>query len=178
MRRDERPWRFGPLPRMLGVMWIDQRGSEILSRPECLRLLALEAKVGGIGRLAVSRQGAPIVQPVNFVYRGGELFVLLGEGLLWDTAPGQLVALEVDKVDGEAGVAWSVLVRGLARAVGSAGPGMSGGESPRPLAPVPGNHLVSLRVDVVTGRRFPLVADRDRPTAGGWEEIHGSAVTS
>lgn len=137
-------------------MWIDQRGSEILGRPECLRLLALEAEAGGVGRLAVSREGAPLVRPVNFAYHGGELLVLLGDGYLGEVVPDQLVAFEIDRVDTTAGLAWSVLVRGYARRLHPEAD-FGAGAWPRPLAPIPGDRLVAIRTDVVSGRRFPLV---------------------
>ena len=47
-------------------MWIDAKGSTVLPAPECLRLLALSAKAGGIGRLGVATDHAPVVIPVNF----------------------------------------------------------------------------------------------------------------
>lgn len=148
-------------------MWVDQRGSEILPRPECLRLLALESRAEGIGRLAVSRSEAPIVHPVNFAYYRGELFVLLGDGFMLEVAPGQLVALEVDGIDHQATRAWSVVVRGLARLVDRRTLDLPADRAPAPLAPVPGEHLLAIRPDVVTGRRFPL---RRAPQAGGAEE--------
>jgi hypothetical protein len=140
---------------MLRMMWVDQRGSEILQRPECLRLLALESRADGLGRLALSRAGAPIVQPVNFAYHHGDILIRLGEGLMADTVPGSVVAFEVDGVDREEGVAWSVLVRGLACRVEDTGALPADG-SPRPMAPIPGSEVVALRPEVVTGRRFAL----------------------
>ncbi len=136
-------------------MWIDQRGSEILSRPECLRLLALEARTGGVGRLALSRPGAPIVQPVNFGYHRGDLLVRLGAGFMVQAVPGRLVALEVDSVDDTAGVAWSVLVRGLARLRRGDEADLPADVGPQPMAPIPGEQLVVVRPDVVTAAASP-----------------------
>jgi len=141
-------------------MWIDQRGSEIIPRPECLRLLALEARASAVGRLALSRAGAPIVQPVNFAYHRGDVLVRLGDGFLVESVPGSLVAFEVDGVDTEAGSAWSVLVRGLARRLDPSEIVRLGALGPQPLAPQPGHELIAVRPDVVTGRRFRLVAER------------------
>lgn len=143
---------------MLEAMWLDQRGSEILPRPECLRLLAMEASGGGVGRLALSRPGAPVVQPVNFVFRDGLLLVQLGDGFMLDHATGSLVALEVDALDPAAGSAWSVLVRGFARLLEEHEVDALGDDGPHPMAPVPGHRLVAVRPDVVTGRRFPWTA--------------------
>ena len=139
-------------------MWIDQRGSEILSEPECLRLLALATKKGSVGHVAHSGSpgGPPIIQPVNFAYHDHEVIVCLGEGHMAEALPGSLVAFEVDSVEAESSVAWSVLVRGLATA-------HEGDESevleqfrPTLLVPRPGNRLFTIRADVLTGRRFKL----------------------
>jgi hypothetical protein len=65
------------------------------------------------------------------------------------------VAFEVDHVDPEGGTAWSVLVRGLATLV----------ESPsreelqaaaHPLVPEPGDMLLIVRPDIVSGRQFQI----------------------
>jgi len=136
-------------------MWIDQRGSEVLGAPECHRLLALAAKEVGYGRLAVSREGAPVVVPVNFAWHEHQVLVRLADGFLSSVVPGRLVAFEVDVVDQRAEEAWSVLARGLALEVDPTdGPTTAAG--PRPLVPQPGDRLLAIRPDVVTGRRFPI----------------------
>jgi hypothetical protein len=150
-------------------MWVDRRGSEIIPLGECLRLLAVAAKQGEVGRLAVSRDQAPLVQPVNFSYRDRKIFVRLGTGAMGSTATGNLVAFEVDHLDRHMGQAWSVLVRGLAMAVEH---GERLGDShlaPTPLVPSPGDLILAIRLDVVTGRRFrlhthPAEAPTVRPT--------------
>ena len=95
-------------------MWIDQRGSEILPWPECLRLLALAAKEDQFGRLAVNGGESPLVVPLNFTFHDRTLLVRIGPGRMRDLIPGSLVAFEVDRVEPDLGMAWSVLVRGLA----------------------------------------------------------------
>ena len=138
-------------------VWIDQRGSEVIPLPECHRLLATAAKKGAIGRLAVSLDQAPLVRPLNFAYDDHSVVVLLGSGLALEAATDALVTFEVDDVDHDAGVAWSVLVRGLATTVpAGAAPSSFARSLPAPLVPEPGEMLVSIRTDVVTGRRFPL----------------------
>ena len=136
-------------------MWIDQRGSEVLARAECLRLVAVAAAAGAVGRVAVSGEGAPLVQPVSFAYANGQVVVRVGDGLLWRRATGRLVAFEVDGTGGSAcgPLAWSVVVRGLAwrldeDALGTPSAG------PVPLVPAPGDRFLAIRADVVTGRRF------------------------
>ncbi len=138
-------------------MWIDQRGSEILARPECLRLLAVAAKDDHIGRLAVNDSQAPLVVPLNFTIHDRGVVVRTGPGWLSETVPGSLVSFEVDRVDTERAEAWSVLVRGLASALDPGDPTPRAGAMPMPLVPNPGEIMICIRPDVVTGRRFILV---------------------
>jgi hypothetical protein len=141
-------------------VWIDQRGSEILTPAECARLLALSAKRGVVGRLAVSTEAAPVVQPVNFTYHDETVFVKLGEGFMVEAASGALVAFEVDLIDSETAQGWSVLVRGLASELSTNDSAQLDGKLPSPLVPVPGVRVLALRADIVTGRRF-AVEDRE-----------------
>lgn len=142
-----------------GRMWIDGRGSAVLPRSECLRLLAVAAKAGDVGRLGFSPgespEQPPVVVPLNFRVHDEEVFLRIGEGLLSRRAAGHLVAFEVDRVDRAAGEAWSVLVRGLARLLTS--PEAAHLEvTSRPLVPEPGDMVMVLRPDVITGRQFAL----------------------
>jgi hypothetical protein len=150
-------------------MWVDQRGSEVLSRNESLRLLALAAKQGQVGRLAASTSGAPLVQPVNFAYDNGCVLVRVGERFMAGKVPGHVVAFEVDGTGPGSGsgydIAWSVLVRGLATSPSGSMDSAAGfAPSPMPLVPHPGSRLVAIRPDVVTGRRFTL-RQSDLPSA-------------
>ena len=140
-------------------MWVDRRGSEILPRPECLRLLAVAAKVDGIGRLGLMPDEAPgqapIVVPVNFRFHEGELFLRLGAGFIAGAADRHHVAFEVDRVDRSSGEAWSVLVRGFARLVRSPDERQLEATA-RPFVPDPGDMVMVLRPSLVSGRRFGL----------------------
>ena len=138
-----------------GHMWIDAKGSTVLPSPECMRLLAVRAKEGGIGRIGITTDRAPVIIPVNFTLRDGHVVVRVGAGFLAQAAGGHLAAFEVDHIDSDAGMAWSVLVRGLATLV----------EAPsefelevagHPLVPEPGDMVLILRPDVITGRHFAL----------------------
>jgi len=46
------------------VTWIDQRGSEVLDRNECQRLLSVAA--GGVGRIGLVNAGQVMIKPVNY----------------------------------------------------------------------------------------------------------------
>jgi hypothetical protein len=139
-------------------MWIDQRGSEVLTEAECHQLLAIAAKEGAIGRLAVSGAGAPIVVPVNFAVQSHQILIRIGAGTLADLAIGRLVAFEIDERDLASGRAWSVLVRGLASTVETATV-KDPNQRPHPLVHTPGDTMLAVRPDVVSGRRFALQAD-------------------
>lgn len=142
-------------------MWVDQRGSEVLQAPECRRLLAVAAKHGLVGRLAVSEEdGPPIVRPVCFAYdtRHGHAIILrLGEGSLAKLVENQVVTFEVDHLDPRRGEAWSILVRGLAFLPAVEQAAELSETGPIPLVPEPGDHIVVIRIGHTSGRRFPLV---------------------
>ena len=136
-------------------MWTDAKGSTVLTAPECKRLLAVSAKQGGIGRLGIATDQAPVVIPVNFTLHDGQVLTRVGPGFCSHAAAGHLVAFEFDEVDSANGTAWSVLLRGLATVI----------ESPtevelaaagRPLVPEPGNMVMVIRPDILTGRRFEI----------------------
>ncbi len=137
-------------------MWLDQRGSEILTENECRRLLALAAKEIHLGRLAVPDVQAPLLVPLNFTVHDNFVLVRIGPGRLSELASGSLVAFEVDHVEPRPGQAWSVLVRGLASPVA---PGETPPDAwmPQPWVPEPGEQILAIRPDIVTGRRFRLV---------------------
>ena len=146
-------------------MWIDQRGSEILSRSECLRLVATGAHQGLVGRLGISRPGAPLVLPLSFAFVDGAVVVCLGPGRTAEVVTGALVAFETDRVDPASGEAWAVLVRGLATELSADEVARSAGALPHPRVANPGNRFIRIRPDVVTGRRF-MAASSDDDTTG------------
>ena len=135
-------------------MWIDGKGSTVLPGPECRRLLALAAKDGRIGRLGIATDQAPVVIPVNFAIHEDQVLARVGAGFLSEAAAGRLVAFEVDHIDEESRTAWSVLARGLATLVEQ--PTDTELAAVRPLVPEPGEMVLLIRPDVLTGRRFNL----------------------
>jgi hypothetical protein len=153
-------------------MWTDDRGSELLPLADCMRLLATAAKKGSTGRLGISTAQAPIIQPVNFTYHDRRIVIRLGSGHLVDTISGALVAFEVDDVDRDAHTAWSVLVRGLATPLEESERQAIAGVTPTPLVPSPGDMIFVVRLDVVTGRRFPLEKGTSDPGVTRSGSVH------
>lgn len=95
-------------------MWLDRKGSTVLEVAECKQLLAVAANLELIGRVGIATDRAPVIIPVNFIVRDGQIVARIGRGFLSSAAADHLVTFEVDHVDTKAGWAWSVLVRGLA----------------------------------------------------------------
>jgi hypothetical protein len=145
-------------------MWLDTKGSTVLGASECLRLLAMAARDTGFGRLGISTPGAPIILPVNFSLVEHHVLVRVGNDTFSHEAPGRLVAFEVDHVNASVGMAWSVLVRGLASVVEDPDASTMAA-APVPFVHDPGETLITVRPDVITGRRFEIdpTPDERRP---------------
>jgi hypothetical protein len=135
-------------------MWLDERGSEVLTLPECRRLLALAASEDRHGHLGIATSGAPVVVPVNFVVHGPDVLVLVGEGL-FSRMTGQLVAFQVDGPTTGAGsepdAPWSVLLRGPALEEAQT---LAAAEWLKPEVSKPGHRLVRIRGDAISGRQL------------------------
>jgi CBS domain-containing protein len=136
------------------VGWIDQRGSEVLSRNECLRLMAVHA--GGVGRIGFVDSGHAVIEPVNYRMVDNDVAVQVGPGSMLEAAERHaIISFEVDWA--EPPEAWSVVVRGPTHTarpdtvIDDAQPAGA-----RPLVPQPGASYFVIRTDVVSGRRFPL----------------------
>lgn len=46
-----------------GYMLIDEKGSTVIPSPACMRLLAVKAKEGEIGRVGIATDQAPLIIP-------------------------------------------------------------------------------------------------------------------
>ena len=141
-------------------MWIDERGSEVLPVSECRRLLALGAKFGLHGHLGITDGGSPLVLPVDYTVDGSDVILRIGDHLFAE-AYREVVAFQVDNAGSDAVGSsegrWSVLVRGLVTGPVEHGTALA---LPHPRVAEPGQHLVRLRSDVLTGRRLrPSPAD-------------------
>jgi uncharacterized protein len=139
-------------------MWIDQRGSQVLPRNECQRLLALGA--GGVGRVGLVSAGQVVIVPINYEMLGSEVLIRVGPGDILDAAiAGTVVAFEIDQITATG--AWSVLVQGLATVIPTeATDELSATRLPVPLVPEPGHAFVQIRTGVLSGRRFPIASRR------------------
>ena len=128
----------------------------MLPAPECKRLLAVAAKGGGVGRLGIATDQAPVVIPVNFALNGrAKSGSGSGAGFLARAAAGHLVAFEVDHVDfGLRNEAWSVLVRGLATLIESPDDARARGGGAPPRRRAGGQVEMAIRPDILTGRPF------------------------
>jgi CBS domain-containing protein len=149
---------------MSAMAWTDQRGSHVLPRNECVRLLWLHA--GGVGRVGVAANGQPFIMPVNYRMLGQDVVVRIGRGsMLGAVEHRSVLAFEVDSTVPPD--AWSVYVRGPARIADR--PSVHADARPQgagPWVPHPGTVDVVIRSDVVSGRRFPLIAP-DGPAVAG-----------
>ena len=95
----------------------DDRCLEGLTRGESLRLLASVP----VGRVAFSHRALPAIRPVNHLLASDQIIIRadLGTALSNEVGPegGMVVAYEVDMLEAEDRVGWSVVVVGRARRV-------------------------------------------------------------
>jgi nitroimidazol reductase NimA-like FMN-containing flavoprotein (pyridoxamine 5'-phosphate oxidase superfamily) len=133
-------------------MQLDRNGLEVLSRGECLRLLAQSR----VGRVVVTDRALPAAFPVNFALLDEDVVFMTTTGSKLEAAEGEeVMAFEADEIDPVLHGGWSVLVQGLASVV----------SDPDELAQVgalglepwaPGGHFqfVRIRAELVSGRRL------------------------
>jgi hypothetical protein len=90
---------------------ITSRVPEALSEPECRRLLA----TAGFGRLVFTRDALPVVQPMRFCLRGGQLLLPTRSGSsLARALRGAVVAFQADCLDEWTGTGWTITAVGPA----------------------------------------------------------------
>jgi len=126
---------------------------EELSEDECLELLGTNS----VGRVAVVRNGQPLIFPVNYVLEGRGVAFRTDPGtkLTWATV-GRL-AFEIDSTDPLHREGWSVLVQGIGREITDAVDPWSKRILARSLVPWAGgekDHWVVISSPVFTGRRI------------------------
>ena len=131
-----------------------------LERDECLQLVATQR----IGRLAVPNHGyyPPHIVPVNFVLDGDKVVFRSDTGLKFKLAvlAEHSVAFEVDSVDHQGRMAWSVVVQGRGELLNWEEVRARGYE-PRLQAWAPGERPHWLRITpyTITGRKLRAVPD-------------------
>jgi hypothetical protein len=87
------------------------RVTESLGELECRSLLA----TAGFGRLIFTRHALPVVEPVRFGIRRGQILIPTGsDDDLSPSIRGAVVAFEVDCLDAESGTGWTVTAVGPA----------------------------------------------------------------
>lgn len=110
-----------------------------------------------VGRLAVSVANKPDIFPVNYRVDGRSIFVRTAPGFKLAAAVlGAGVAFEIDELDEDAHIGWSVVVHGTAREVDS----VEGLLEARDLGVDPWaggqkNHFIRIEPTEVTGRAIP-----------------------
>jgi len=133
-------------------MEVDAQGLEVLSPEQCLRLMRRRM----IGRVVVTIDGMPSAFPVNFVLWDDAVVFRSGAGAKLTVAlEGHMVGFQVDRVDPVLQSGWSVLVHGPAHLLSDPEDiqqvrrlGL------RPTAPGERPHLVCIRPERISGRRF------------------------
>jgi nitroimidazol reductase NimA-like FMN-containing flavoprotein (pyridoxamine 5'-phosphate oxidase superfamily) len=128
------------------VVEIDRNGFEVLDREECLRLVASTT----LGRVGVSHDALPTVIPVDFRLDGERIYLRPRTGSKLEAAlRDTVVAFEVDDVEPESGVGWSVIATGIATV-------LHGDERERALTRWPSatsERVVAISTERITGRR-------------------------
>jgi uncharacterized protein len=131
-----------------------------LDRAECERLL----RNGVVGRMALSTPEGPHIIPVNYAVVDDTVVVRTSSySVLGTYGPNAMVAFEVDHVDHDRHVGWSVVARG--RAWVEVDPDqvarIRDGWQPRPWASGTRNLYLRLRWDSLTGRALGKDWTRD-----------------
>ncbi|MFC4015169.1 pyridoxamine 5'-phosphate oxidase family protein [Nonomuraea purpurea] len=133
-------------------MKLDSSGLQVLSREECLRLLATTP----IGRIVFTDHALPAVQPVNFHLDGQSIVIRTAIGSKLAAATRRaVVAFEADEFDSELRTGWSVTAVGHAQAVTDPAEIDRLASLPLPVwAPGGRNHFIVVEAEQVSGRRI------------------------
>ncbi len=130
-----------------------ERVIEVLSPEQCQDLLGRHH----FGRIGVVSGGAPVIFPVNYVYRDGRIAIRTDGGTKLSAAALAQVAFEIDGVDDHDRTGWSVLVRGTGYDVTDSVDEVSAHLREAALdtwAPGDREHWVRVEPASITGRRI------------------------
>ena len=136
---------------------------EELGVETCMRLLGEHH----LGRLALNDPAGPLVFPVNYVFDRGAVVFRSDMGTKLRAAEDRIhAAFQIDHVDEQHRIGWSVLVRGRLGEVADAGElARLDGLHIDAFAPGAGKrHVLRLMPSVITGRRIPMGAE----VPAGW----------
>jgi nitroimidazol reductase NimA-like FMN-containing flavoprotein (pyridoxamine 5'-phosphate oxidase superfamily) len=120
---------------------------------ECLEILGRQS----LGRIAIVVDGQPQIFPVNYAMSDRIVAFRTASGSKLSYAPNSKVAFEIDEYDSSAGVAWSVMVQGVAVDATDSFDDVSWAAraaAPHSLAPGAKPHWVAIEPSKITGRRF------------------------
>lgn len=144
---------------MTTVRRFDHAGLEVLEGPECLELLRSTA----IGRVVFTLGGLPAVRLVNFVLDDETVVFATADGDKYRAAErGDVVAFEIDDLDPERHLGWTVTAIGHLSVVSPPEAEQLRHRLPlRSWAPASNERFVRLGIESLEGRR--LVAWGRRP---------------
>ncbi|WP_328324506.1 pyridoxamine 5'-phosphate oxidase family protein [Kribbella sp. NBC_00382] len=137
----------------------DHSGLQILDETDCLKLLGSVP----VGRLVFTQGGLPVIRLVNFAIDDRAVVFATADGDMYRAAErGDVVAFEVDDVDRDRHLGWSVTATGHLSVVDPDEAEAVRSTLPiHPWAPNRDQHLIRLAIEVLDGRR--LVAWGERP---------------
>lgn len=132
----------------------DDRELTELDERTCRRLLERHH----FGRVAVNDDDGPVVLPVNYTVQQGSVVFRTGTGTKLDAAvSGDAACFEIDDVDEERRLGWSVVVRGRLEEITDSDERVRIEEEMiEPFAPGRRDHLIRVLARSVTGRRIPI----------------------
>jgi uncharacterized protein len=130
---------------------VPDRSLEVLGEEDCLDLL----RSASVGRIGLSMGALPVVLPVNYVLDSGRIIIRTGFGTKLSAAiRNAVVCFEVDCIDPESEIGWSVLATGTARELQGAEAAHAATLPLRPWSPQVGDHLVAIGIELLSGRRI------------------------
>lgn len=133
---------------------------EVLSDGESLELLSTKT----FGRLVVRRKDDMDLFPLNYLVHEGNILFRTAEGSkLFSLTLNDDVLFEADEVDSDGSAAWSVIVKGHARALTSNEEIREADELPlKPWLPTLKYNYVVVTPDSISGRKFKLGDEPER----------------
>lgn len=132
----------------------DRNELEVVDHDGCMALLAQHS----VGRVGLSMGALPVVLPVNYVLDGDRIVIRTGWGTKLSAAiRNAVVCFEVDDIDRQHHSGWSVLVTGMARELTGAAAAEACELPLNTWAPSPGDHLVAIDIELLSGRRLGAV---------------------